>query len=198
MNHRPAGRPSIFKKEEAQSIALDLFWAHGFEETSIDQLTQTIGINRSSFFRSFTNKESIFKSCVEDYVRQRLAFIPGDLAEKSLRDGIENLLHHSIDNMTQHAPARGCFIVQGLLNCSERNQDISDYLKQKRMLIENLIRKRVQQAQVSQEIPAGRSAVDITKTIMTVYCGLSVQAASGASQKELNNVAKLILKTIDI
>ena len=60
-----------------------------------------------------------------------------------------------------------------------------------------MLRKRVQQAQVKAEIKAGQSAVDITKMLMTLYCGLSIQAASGTSQKELENATKLAIHAIN-
>ena len=198
MNARPVGRPSIFNKEEAKKIACHLFWQHGYEETSLTDLTQAMGINRSSFYRAFESKEALFHACVETYMKEELKFIPAALAQPNIKDCMTELLSNSVHLMTMHTPARGCLIVQGIVNCSDQNQAIANYLKQKRMQLENLVRKRVQQAQVKQEIKSGQSAVDITKTVMTLYCGLSIQAASGTNQKELINVAKLILKMIDI
>lgn len=198
MHLRPVGRPSIFTVDDAKKVALHLFWQHGYEETSLSDLTHAMDINRSSFYRAFEGKEQLFQACVKAYMEEVLKFIPAALAQANVRDAIEELLMSSVHLMTEHAPPRGCLIVQGILNCSPQNQKIADYLKQKRVQIENLIRKRLQQAQVKQEIKGGQSPADITKTIFTAYCGLSVQAASGTSQKELINVAKLILKTIDI
>ncbi len=197
MKNRPVGRPSIFKKEAAKKIALDLFWMHGFEETSLTNLTFNMGINRSSFFRTFESKAALFESCVTDYINEHLSFIPAVLAKENIKDCVEEFFKSSIHLMTSHQPARGCLIVQGILNCAEDNQAISEELKEARKRIENMLRKRVQQAQVKAEIKAGQSAVDITKMLMTLYCGLSIQAASGTSQKELENATKLAVHAIN-
>ena len=191
MKPRSVGRPSIFSIENAKKIALNLFWQHGYEETSLTDLTQAMGINRSSFYRAFESKEALFHACIETYMEEELKFIPTALTQPNIKDCIADIFSNSIHLMTMHTPSRGCLIVQGILNCSDQNQEIAHYLKQNRMQIENLVRKRVQQAQVKQEIKSDQSAVDITKTIMTIYCGLSIQAASGISEKDLLNVIKL-------
>jgi AcrR family transcriptional regulator len=197
MKSRPVGRPSTFKKTEAQQAALDLFWERGYEETSLTDLTQTMGINRSSFYRTFESKELLFKACVEDYVRETLGFIPDALDLANIEGSIDHFFKNAILNMTRHEPAKGCLLVQAMLNCDERNKPIAELLKSKRTQLENMVRKRIQQAQVKSEIKAGQSAVDITKMLITLYCGLSIQAASGASQKELRNAVKLVTKAIN-
>jgi hypothetical protein len=51
---------------------------------------------------------------------------------------------------------------------------------------------------VKQQIRDGQSALEITKMLMTVYCGLSIQASSGTSRNELYKLTELTIKAIDI
>jgi len=46
-------------REEITRTALRLFLAHGFEQTTIDQIVTEVGVSRRSFFRYFGTKEDI-------------------------------------------------------------------------------------------------------------------------------------------
>jgi AcrR family transcriptional regulator len=41
------------------AAALDLFAAHGFEATSVEQIAQAAGVSRSTFFRQFGGKDDV-------------------------------------------------------------------------------------------------------------------------------------------
>ena len=125
---------------------------HGYEETSLTNLTLHMGINRSSFFRTFESKAALFESCIKDYINEHLSFIPTVLAKENIKDCVEDFFKESIHLMTSHQPARGCLIVQGILNCGEDNQGISEALKEARKRIENLLRKRVRSEEHTSEL----------------------------------------------
>ena len=74
------GRPRNFDKAEALDAALQLFWKHGYEGTSMAMLTELIGVNVASLYAAFGNKESLFVQCVERYSE-----LNGDLYHESLK-----------------------------------------------------------------------------------------------------------------
>jgi AcrR family transcriptional regulator len=62
---QPPPAPNFWDKTRAlvhsqvTDVALDLFLAQGFDETTIDQVVASAGISRRSFFRYFGTKEDI-------------------------------------------------------------------------------------------------------------------------------------------
>ena len=53
------GRPRSSSRAEIERIALDLFGAHGFEETTVDDIAEAAGISRRTFFRYFPSKNDV-------------------------------------------------------------------------------------------------------------------------------------------
>jgi mycofactocin system transcriptional regulator len=73
------GRPPSTSRRELQRIALRLFDAHGFENTTIEQIAAEAGVSERTFFRYFTTKASVLWAEFETEVltiRDALADVP--------------------------------------------------------------------------------------------------------------------------
>ncbi|MFE3937880.1 TetR/AcrR family transcriptional regulator, partial [Streptomyces goshikiensis] len=59
------------KKQFDVGIALDAamiqFWRAGYADTSLDDLSRTTGLNRSSIYSSFGDKDSLYLRCLDRY-----------------------------------------------------------------------------------------------------------------------------------
>src|SRR3712207_2386455 len=54
-----AGRPAVTTARELAAVAQRLFVAHGFEQTSIEDIARAAGIGRRTFFRYFDTKADV-------------------------------------------------------------------------------------------------------------------------------------------
>lgn len=63
-------RPLEFDRCEAVAKARDLFHRHGYEATSIDDLTQAIGISRASLYNSFGDKHGLMLETLDSASRE--------------------------------------------------------------------------------------------------------------------------------
>jgi mycofactocin system transcriptional regulator len=73
------GRPPSTSRRELQRIALRLFDAHGFDNTTIEQIAVEAGVSERTFFRYFTTKGSVLWAEFESEVlaiRDALADVP--------------------------------------------------------------------------------------------------------------------------
>ena len=54
------GRPKGFSREEVLEKAMPIFWAHGFADTTLRDLEQATGVNKSGLYMEFCDKEDLF------------------------------------------------------------------------------------------------------------------------------------------
>jgi mycofactocin system transcriptional regulator len=76
------GRPPSTTSEQVGRVALELFATRGFEQTTVDDIAQALGVGRRTVFRYFPSKNDIVWGdfdWVLDRLRTDLAAIPRDV-----------------------------------------------------------------------------------------------------------------------
>jgi AcrR family transcriptional regulator len=183
------GRPRGFDMNEALDRALDVFWRKGYEGASVADLTLAMGINPPSLYAAFGNKEELFRKALSRYMAQHDDFFREALDRPKARDGIESLLKKSVEGLTNKTNPPGCLLVQGIAGAGDHAQCIRDQLSAGRAANEKMIRERLKRAKAEGELPARTDPAALARFISTVMQGMAVQAAGGASRKELEAVA---------
>lgn len=78
---RTGRRPST-TRAQISAVGIELFASHGFEETSVDQVAEAVGIARRTFFRYFPSKNAVpwgdFDHHLSD-MRALFATLPDDI-----------------------------------------------------------------------------------------------------------------------
>lgn len=189
-----AGRPRNFDMDQALDQALRVFWEKGYEGTSLPDLTEAMGINRPSLYAAFGNKEELFRKALDRYETGPTAFVARALEEPTARQVADRLLKEGINMVTHPDHPGGCLAVQGALVCGDDAQPIREELERRRKAGEVMIRKRFQRAKAEGDLPADVEPNDLARYVTTVMRGLAVQAAGGATRKELLRVAELAMQ----
>jgi AcrR family transcriptional regulator len=191
----PKGRPREFDPDKAIEAALQLFWRHGYEGTSLAALTKAMGINGPSLYAAFGNKESLFRKALERYLKGPASYLPNALEEPTARRAAEQLFRGAINMVMERRRPDGCLLVQGALASGPATQKIQAELRRGRALAEAAVRQRFEHAIATGDLPPGTDAAKLARYVVTVLWGLSVQAASGATRAQLEEVAQVAMKS---
>ncbi|MCQ8241412.1 TetR/AcrR family transcriptional regulator [Rhizosaccharibacter radicis] len=184
------GRPREFEVDVALAAALELFWRHGFEGTSLSDLTRAMGITRPSLYATFGNKEELFRKALDRYLGTFLCFLVDALAEPDIQRGMERLLTGCVDTQTAADHPPGCLMTNGALVCSDDASGVRRQIQEHRQEKERAIAARIEQAKQEGQLPPDCDAAACTTFITTVMTGISVQAAFGMKREALQAVAR--------
>src|SRR3546814_10006871 len=91
------GRTRNFDLTEALDRATREFWDKGYAGTSLDDLTEAMGIARPSLYRAFGNKEQLFRRVVEHFEIIYLDFVDDALATHPVQLVVQRLLEGTVD-----------------------------------------------------------------------------------------------------
>lgn len=188
------GRPRAFCTDKALDRALEVFWRKGYEGASLTDLTTAMGINRPSLYAAFGNKEELFRKALGRYLTEKATYLRVALEAPDARGVAERLLLGAADMLTDPCHPVGCLAVQGALTCGDEAESIKRELVDIRADYETKLCQRLERAQQEGDLTADADTADLARFITTVIQGMSVQAASGATQEQLRRVAENALR----
>ena len=183
-------RPRQFDEEQALDQAMTLFWRHGYEGTSLSDLTHAMGISRPSLYATFGNKAALFRRSVGRYLEGPGARASAALALPTARETVEALLHMYADAPATPDRPLGCLLVNGALGCSSEAEPVRVELSQVRTASVAALRKRLEIAQREGELPESASPGTLARYVWTVLNGMAIDALDGATRPQLREVAK--------
>ncbi len=188
------GRPRAFDRDQALDQALHVFWAKGYEGTSIADLTEAMGINPPSLYAAFGNKEKLFCEALDRYEGLRDQFMEEAFAAPTAREAMARLLEGTADRLSDKSKPTGCLMVQGALSGGEECEVVKQNLAARRAGRRSLIRERLKRAKREGDLPADADPAALARFVTTIMQGMSVQAAGGATRKELRAIADTALR----
>jgi AcrR family transcriptional regulator len=189
------GRPTSFSTDKALEAAMRVFWQKGYEGASLTDLTRAMGINRSSMYAAFGDKEALFQKALKRYTDGPMGWVESALQKPTARESIQALLEGSVAFLSDTTHPRCCFSVQGLATGQE-GESVRLSMIDWRKAFEQIVRERLQRARHDGDLPKTVNPTDLAKYIGTIWTGLAVQAASGATRSELSRIIDLALKTM--
>src|ERR1041385_4893582 len=104
-------RPREFDADSALESAMQVFWAKGYEATSLDDLCAATGLSRSSLYGAFGDKRDLLLRSLDRYSERGSARIAATLEKAAtLREGLAAVLNEFIDQIVAGPGRRGCFV----------------------------------------------------------------------------------------
>ncbi|GAA5107083.1 TetR/AcrR family transcriptional regulator [Nocardia iowensis] len=180
------GRPRAFDRTDALRRAMEVFWEHGYEGSSMSDLTSAMGINSPSLYAAFGGKEALFRAAVELYGQTDGGYTERALREEpTARAAIEAMLRDNAIAYTVEDKPHGCMVVLAGSTYTTRSESIRDFLVEKRLETTEDIRRRLDRGVAEGDLTAEADTAALARFYTTVLYGLSIQARDGASLAEL-------------
>lgn len=182
------GRPRQFDRDRALHLATQVFWAKGYEGTSLSELQEAMGLSRPSVYAAFGDKDSLFREAVAYYRRTDGAILLAKLGLEqpgSAKKSIAEMLRAYALLFTEPGKGKGCLVVLGAINCTPERSVLSEELAEIRRATSVLIRSRLEREVERQELPSKTNVGDLAQFFTAVLNSLSIQARDGASREQL-------------
>ena len=184
-----AGRPLGFDRDAALRHAMVLFWRHGYEATSISQLTEAMGITPPSLYTAFGDKERLFLESVQLYTS-------GEVTSESIideaptaREAALGLLHASAIRFTGENTPAGCLLASSAISCSEAAANVQKSLGDIRIKLEKHLQGKIAADRSLRKLKTRVNAEALAGHIMAVIQGMSTLARDGADREKLFSIA---------
>jgi AcrR family transcriptional regulator len=184
------GRPRSFDCDAALERAMQVFWRHGYEASSVSDLTRAMGINPPSLYAAFGDKQHLYLAAIERYEQGRRAVVARLLDEApSARQAIERLLASAAGELT-NAECRGCML--STAQCAD--EALQSNLAERRAAPKRALKARFERALREGELARGTDTGALADFYTVVFQGMALQARDGATRKSLLATAQAAMR----
>jgi AcrR family transcriptional regulator len=182
---RGRGRPRTFSSDDALTAAVAVFAEKGYEHTSLFDLTEAMGINRTSMYLAFGSKEDLFLLAMKAYQAQADAYLTECMSGPSARAGLEALLRTAVEMATGPDRVGVSFITQPPLTHAGASDSIISGVEACRASVCLKLKDRFDEAVRDGELPPQADTDALGRFYSIVIQGIALDAQHGGTRQQL-------------
>ncbi|MGE0575258.1 MAG: TetR/AcrR family transcriptional regulator [Reyranella sp.] len=191
-------RLKAFDEERAVDIAVDCFWMHGYEGTSVRDLAAAMGIGGTSLYNAYGDKRALFSRSLQRYaersMRERIARLENSHRPK---EAIVAFIEEIVERSLEDPDRKGCMLINSALDVAPHDAEIravvSGYLDE----IRGFFQRNLVAARKAGQVPRKIDAQSVATHLLGVVAGIRVLARTGAQRRQLEDVARPALALLE-
>ena len=171
------GRPRTFDDDVVIERAMDVFWTHGYANTSPAQLADATGIAKGSLYNAFKSKRELFDRALATYDRQ-VSELARDLLSRpgTTHECLRAALRFIVDfDLAQQSP-RGCLVGNTAVELAGHDPQIARTIRAMQDRQASALVARIQQGQRDGDVGSDADPQAIAEFLATTLAGLRVMA----------------------
>lgn len=191
------GRPKQFDPAAALDAAMQQFWAHGYEATSLQQLLKVTRLSKSSFYQTFGSKQQLFVACLAHYRHASLQAMQAWRQEHpDALALLEKILLSTADDAERNEGPRGCLLMNSAVEFAQHDAGLSRLVRGHLDRLRAFFEEAITAGQQAGDIRADKSAADLAGFIVMSMGGLRTQVKAGADRREVGTLVALVLERL--
>lgn len=192
---RGPGRPREFDESDALERALEVFWAKGYEATSLRELCEAMGISKPSLYAAFGDKAQLHDLALARY-RERYAKNTVHLErDGNLADRLEAWMIGTV-TLCSSPDHPGCMIVNGICAGQSLPASAQDAIDADLEATRRYLRGLFANEQSNGALRADASPDAVAVNCMALLQGWCVLARAGTPLDELTASVRMAVQDI--
>ncbi|QQE10493.1 TetR/AcrR family transcriptional regulator [Planctomycetota bacterium] len=199
MVQKKVGRPRNFDMDKALEAAVNVFWAKGYDGTSMRDLTDAMGINSPSLYAVFGDKHSLYLKAIERYTTNDACEpLVAFESEPDIRKAVIAFMNAALDYATKQGDDRlGCFLGSCVATTAGSVEGVQDLLQQAILATDLRIAGRFDQEKTKGNLPNDFPSLQRARLMLDLRQGHVLRARAGLDRKsmaeDLDHRAHIIL-----
>jgi TetR/AcrR family transcriptional repressor of nem operon len=190
-------RTKEFDPDAAVDAAMRVFWARGYEATSVEDLLGALGIGRQSMYATFGSKQQLYSLALDRYRELNASLLLASLAEDGpVLPKLHGLLRAVADDALADPERRGCFLVNAAMERVPVDTATAGRVGATFEALEEGIASAITRAQSSGEITSGRPAGELAAFVLTAVQGLRVVGKAAPDRRRLEGAVRVVLDVV--
>ncbi|MGW8763296.1 TetR/AcrR family transcriptional regulator [Streptomyces sp. NPDC055815] len=192
-------RTKEFDPEAALQAALELFWARGYEATTMSDLVEHLGIGRASIYATFGNKHELYLKAMDRYLETRDPRIVEELsAPGPALPAVRALVRRfAAEAAADGERLNGCFVTNSAAELGPHDTVVARRVELSWEQIETLLYGALVRARAGGELPADRDPRALSRMLLVLLQGIRVVGKVSSEPGRVTDAAEQALGLLD-
>ncbi|WP_411348548.1 TetR/AcrR family transcriptional regulator [Paenibacillus sp. WLX2291] len=188
-------RSKEFDDQVVLDRAMKLFWQQGYEKTSMNDLTEHMGIHRRSLYDTFTDKHTLFMLTLEKFGVHNSHRAQTAIAQASTaREALESMFGYVIEG-GEDVPA-GCLLVNSAVELAVRDKEVDHVAVTAFEKTEDLIAGVIRHGQQTGEYSSTLDVEQMAAYLHNALVGLRVLVRTSTDRQKLREIMDMNLRLL--
>lgn len=190
-------RTEDFNREQVLDNAKNAFWLKGYNGTSMQDLVDATGLNRSSIYNSFGSKMELFQESLKQYQNESSTIF--DKAKKQERTAIETIgliFVYMLEDILGDQEQKGCMLINCNTEMGNQDAQLKALFSANQERLVTIFEDLVKQGQEDGSIRKTEKSDLLAYYLVNAFQGFRITGMNTTEPKILKSIIQNILKTI--
>jgi TetR/AcrR family transcriptional repressor of nem operon len=191
-----AGRPKIFREEDALNKAIDLFWKRGYEATSTEALLQEMDLHKGSLYHAFGSKKELFSRSMDLFITTSMERITEKI--KNAPTPLQGIRDFFLELATtdEETHLKGCYMGNALAELAGIDSELSGKAVAHLKRMEEFFAFYLREARRSGELQTERGVVLMARYLLNLWNGINITRRMYPERKILEPIIRMQLEVL--
>lgn len=190
-------RPREFDEDAVLNMAVQCFWAQGYEATSIRDLVEQTGLTAASLYNAFGDKRSLYQKALGQYVDGGIVDRINRCGKLAPRAAIEAFFAEILRRSLTDREHKGCMLVNAALEVVPHDAEFRKVVVGALIRVEGFFLDCVEAGQSEGTITKSVSAKNIASHLLALLMGIRVLARARPERALLEGAVATALNLLD-
>ena len=186
-----------FDREVVVRKVMELFWKKGYHGTSMQDLVDATGLNRSSLYNTFGDKFTLFLESMKYYQKQEQGAAYSHLFKSdSAIECIKSFFTALINTIVDDKEKKGCYLINCTTELSSTDQKVRSFLFENQCSLIRAFTDLISSGQQNGEISPKKDARQLALYLFSSLQGLRLSGMFIMSREELEGIVDEIMSSL--
>jgi len=190
-------RTEDFNRVQVLDKAKNAFWMKGYNGTSIQDLVDATGLNRSSIYNSFGSKMEFYQESLKHYQNESSSIF--DKAKKQERTAIETIgliFVYVLEDILGDSERKGCMLINCHTEMGNQDAQLNALFSANQERLVSIFEELVNQGQEDGSIRKSEKSDLLAYYLVNAFQGFRITGMNMTDPKVLKSIIQNVLKTI--
>ena len=185
-----------FNKDAVLEAAMQVFWKLGLERASLSELEKATGLNKSSLYNSFGDKQELYRQCLDRFYHRYENKLVEHLDNPDFHDGIKRFFDALVIRQRGQEVPSGCLATFSALEREECEQETAQMMERELEGLHATFQKRCQRAVKEGQLPLDADCNAIAAMLLALSRGVAILGRGHSDVGFARNAVRGLLQSL--